>query len=276
MDATPVTLGQEFGGYAAAVRNGVERLRASLPRVGELPLGGTAVGTGINTPPGFAAAVIARLAGELDLPLTEARDHFEAQSSRDGLVEASGAAAHHRRRPLQDRQRPALDGLRAARPGSARSSCPTSSRAARSCPARSTRSPRGPVARSPPRSSATTPPSPSAAPPGNFELNVMLPVIGPQRARVHPAAANVSAAARRPLHRRHRRRRGRCRELRRVLAVDRHAAEQLHRLRGGGRGRQAVAQGGEDHPPGRPRAGLRRGRASSPRSSSTTRSTSSR
>jgi fumarate hydratase, class II len=90
MDATPVTLGQEFGGYAAAVRYGVERLRASLPRIGELPLGGTAVGTGINTPPGFAAAIIDRLAAELDLPLTEARDHFEAQSSRDGLVEASG------------------------------------------------------------------------------------------------------------------------------------------------------------------------------------------
>ncbi len=90
MDATPVTLGQEFGGYAAAIRYGVERLRASLPRIGELPLGGTAVGTGINTPPGFAAAIIDRLAAEMELPLTEARDHFEAQSSRDGLVEASG------------------------------------------------------------------------------------------------------------------------------------------------------------------------------------------
>ncbi|KQS68929.1 aspartate ammonia-lyase [Modestobacter sp. Leaf380] len=90
MDATPVTLGQEFGGYAAAIRYGVERLQASLPRIGELPLGGTAVGTGINTPPGFAAQIISTLATEMDLPLTEARDHFEAQSSRDGLVEASG------------------------------------------------------------------------------------------------------------------------------------------------------------------------------------------
>jgi fumarate hydratase class II len=90
MDATPVTLGQEFGGYAAAIRYGVERLQASLPRIGELPLGGTAVGTGINTPPGFAARIIATLADEMQLPLTEARDHFEAQSSRDGLVEASG------------------------------------------------------------------------------------------------------------------------------------------------------------------------------------------
>src|SRR5687768_2406528 len=90
MDATPVTLGQEFGGYAAAVPYGVERLEASLPRVGELPLGGTAVGTGINTPPGFAAAIIDRLAADLDLPLSEARNHFEAQSSRDALVEGSG------------------------------------------------------------------------------------------------------------------------------------------------------------------------------------------
>ncbi|MFJ7056926.1 class II fumarate hydratase [Streptomyces microflavus] len=90
MDATPVTLGQEFGGYAAQIRYGVERLRASLPRLAELPLGGTAVGTGINTPPGFSAAVIAEVASATGLPLTEARDHFEAQGARDGLVETSG------------------------------------------------------------------------------------------------------------------------------------------------------------------------------------------
>ncbi|WUD73445.1 class II fumarate hydratase [Streptomyces sp. NBC_00510] len=90
MDATPVTLGQEFGGYAAQVRYGVERLLASLPRLAELPLGGTAVGTGINTPPGFSAAVIAEVARTTGLPLTEARDHFEAQGARDGVVETSG------------------------------------------------------------------------------------------------------------------------------------------------------------------------------------------
>ncbi|GAB2742464.1 class II fumarate hydratase [Kitasatospora kifunensis] len=90
MDATPVTLGQEFGGYAAQVRYGQERLRATLPRVAELPLGGTAVGTGINTPPGFATAVIAELARATGLPLTEARNHFEAQGARDALVELSG------------------------------------------------------------------------------------------------------------------------------------------------------------------------------------------
>ena len=91
MDATPVTLGQEFGGYAAQVRYGIERVEATIPRVAELPLGGTAVGTGINTPPGFAASVIAIIVRETGLPLTEARDHFEAQGARDGLVEASGA-----------------------------------------------------------------------------------------------------------------------------------------------------------------------------------------
>jgi len=90
MDATPVTLGQEFGGYAAAVRIGIERLEQALPRIGELPLGGTAVGTGINTPAGFAPKVISSLANSLQLPLSEARNHFEAQGSRDALVEASG------------------------------------------------------------------------------------------------------------------------------------------------------------------------------------------
>ncbi|MEK9519157.1 class II fumarate hydratase [Streptomyces venezuelae] len=90
MDATPVTLGQEFGGYAAQVTYGVERLRSALPRLAELPLGGTAVGTGINTPAGFSAAVIAEVARTTGLPLTEARDHFEAQGARDALVETSG------------------------------------------------------------------------------------------------------------------------------------------------------------------------------------------
>ena len=90
MDATPVTLGQELGGYAAQMRYGVERLKAVLPRVGELPLGGTAVGTGINTPAGFAQLVIADLSRRTGLPLTEARNHFEAQGARDSLVELSG------------------------------------------------------------------------------------------------------------------------------------------------------------------------------------------
>ncbi len=90
MDATPVTLGQEFGGYAAQVRYGVERLYAALPRLAELPLGGTAVGSGLNAPAGFAGRVIGDLCRETGLPLTEARNHFEAQGARDALVETSG------------------------------------------------------------------------------------------------------------------------------------------------------------------------------------------
>lgn len=91
MDATPVTLGQEFGGYAATVRLAVERIEATLPRVRELPLGGTAVGTGLNAAPGFAAAVIADLSDRYRQPFTETRNHFEAQATRDSLVELSGA-----------------------------------------------------------------------------------------------------------------------------------------------------------------------------------------
>jgi fumarate hydratase class II len=90
MDATPVTLGQEFGGYAAQVRYGVERVNAVLQRLGELPLGGTAVGTGLNAPPGFATRVLDLLVAGTGLPLSRARNHFEAQASRDAMVEASG------------------------------------------------------------------------------------------------------------------------------------------------------------------------------------------
>ena len=91
MDATPVTLGQEFGGYARQMRLGIERVQAVLPRVAEVPLGGTAVGTGINTPLGFPQKVIELIVSDTELPITEAKDHFEAQANRDGLVEASGA-----------------------------------------------------------------------------------------------------------------------------------------------------------------------------------------
>jgi fumarate hydratase class II len=90
MDAVPVTLGQEAGAWAAQVRYGIERLTDTLPRLGELPIGGTAVGSGLNAPKGFGAAVAEELARLTDLPLTEARDHFEAQASQDSVVEVSG------------------------------------------------------------------------------------------------------------------------------------------------------------------------------------------
>ena len=90
MDAVPITLGQEAGAWASQVRFGVERLKAGLDRLGELPIGGTAVGSGLNAPEGFGKAVSEELARVTGLPLTEARDHFEAQASQDGVVETSG------------------------------------------------------------------------------------------------------------------------------------------------------------------------------------------
>ena len=91
MDATPIMLGQEFSGYATQIRYGIARVKAALPRLNELPLGGTAVGTGINTPPGFSARVIQLIAEHTGLPLVEASNHFEAQAAQDSLVETSGA-----------------------------------------------------------------------------------------------------------------------------------------------------------------------------------------
>jgi fumarate hydratase class II len=90
MDATPVTFGQEFGGYARQIRLGLDRVATMVPRLAEVPLGGTATGTGINTPSGFSPKVIRILAETTGLPIVEAADHFEAQGARDGLVEASG------------------------------------------------------------------------------------------------------------------------------------------------------------------------------------------
>jgi fumarate hydratase class II len=92
MDAVPVTLGQEFGGYARQIQAGIERVQACLPRLGELPIGGTAVGTGLNAPDGFGTKVVEELKKSTGVDaLREALDHFEAQAARDGLVEASGA-----------------------------------------------------------------------------------------------------------------------------------------------------------------------------------------
>ena len=139
MDATPVTLGQEMGAYAATLRLAAERLEAVLPRVRELPLGGTAVGTGINTPAAFAERAIAALAERTGQPFTEARDHFEAQGTPRLARRAVRRAAHDRGRPHQDLQRPALDVVGPDDRPRRRSTSPTSSRGRASCPARSTR-----------------------------------------------------------------------------------------------------------------------------------------
>jgi fumarate hydratase class II len=91
MDAVPVTLGQEFGGYAAQVRQGIARVQDAMPRLGQIPLGGTATGTGLNTHPEFAERVRALLVAQTGLTISAPADPFEAQAARDGLVEASGA-----------------------------------------------------------------------------------------------------------------------------------------------------------------------------------------
>jgi fumarate hydratase, class II len=91
MDAVPVTLGQEFGGYAAQVRQGIARVQDAVPRLGQIPLGGTAVGTGLNTHPEFASRVRARLQEETGLEISPPADPFESQAARDALVETSGA-----------------------------------------------------------------------------------------------------------------------------------------------------------------------------------------
>src|SRR5260221_12042198 len=90
-DAVPATLGQEFGGSAAQARLGIQRVEATLRRVGQIPLGGTATGTGLNTHPEFAAKVREKLAAETGLAISEPLDRFEAQGNRDSLVELSGA-----------------------------------------------------------------------------------------------------------------------------------------------------------------------------------------
>ena len=258
MDATPVTLGQEFGGYAAQIRYGVERIEAALPRVAELPLGGTAVGTGINTPPGFAAAVIDLLAEETRLPFTEARDHFEAQGARDGLVEASGvlrtiAVSLNKiandlrwmgsgpRAGLGEILLPDLQPGSSIMPGKVN---PVMCEAAMMVCAQVIGNDTAVAI---------------AGASGNFELNVMLPVIARNVLESSRLLANVSrlladrCVAGIVAQVEH------CRAAGRVIAVDRHPAEPLPRLRErGGRGEDR-AEGEQDHPAGRDRVRLRRG-----------------
>ena len=178
MDATPVTLGQEFGGYATAVEHGIERLqggaapgrRAAARRDGgrDRHQRAEAASPGASSP---------RLAAELGLPLTEARDHFEAQGGRDALVEASRGAAHDRRVALQDAPTTCAGWAAGPGRGLAEIRLPDLQPGTSIMPGKVNPVVPEAVCRSWPRSSATTPPSPSAASAGNFELNVMLPVI---------------------------------------------------------------------------------------------------
>ena len=244
MDATPVMLGQEFGGYAHVCRLGIERLEATLPRVAELPLGGTAVGTGINTPEGFAGAVIADLASETGLPFTEARNHFEAQGGQDALVELSGQL-----RTIAVGLTKICNDLRWM------SSGPTTGLAEIHLPDLQPGSSIMPGKVNPVLPEATLmvcaqvigndAAIATAGAAGSFELNVMMPVMARNLLESIRLLVERLPAARRPLHRRHHRRRRADADLRRVVAVGGHAAEQAHRLRGG-RGqvaKKALAEG---------------------------------
>ncbi|MDQ1689615.1 MAG: fumarate hydratase, class [Frankiaceae bacterium] len=165
MDATPVTLGQEMGGYAAQVRIGLERLRDAMPRVGELPLGGTAVGTGINAPEGFAQRVIAKLASDMQLPLTGRAITSRRRARATRSSSCPGCCAPSRSGSTSARTTCA--GCRAVpEPGSPRSTYLTCSRGRASCRARSIRSCPRRCAKSSRRSWVTTPRSRSAGRPG--------------------------------------------------------------------------------------------------------------
>ncbi len=247
MDATPVTLGQEFGGYAAQIGRGIERVESALPRVAELPLGGTAVGTGINTPAGFAESVISMIADKTGLPLTEARDHFEAQGARDGLVEASGVL-----RTIAVSLTKIANDLRWMASG------PRAGLGEITLPDLQPGSSIMPGKVNPVICEATLMVCAQvigndaavafAGASGNFELNVMLPVMARNTSGVDPAIGQCEPAARRPLRGGHRGQRRALQDTCRVLTVHRHAAEPLHRLRKRCRRRQAGAQGGQNDP----------------------------
>ena len=139
MDAVPVTLGQEFAGYAAQIRQGIARVEGTIERLGQIPLGGTAVGTGLNAHPEFAERVRARLVEDTGLSISAPADPFEATAARDALVETSGAlkvVAVSLTKIANDIRLMARDPA----PGWARSRFPSSRRGARSCRARSTQS----------------------------------------------------------------------------------------------------------------------------------------
>ena len=136
MDAVPVMLGQEFAGYAAQIRLGRQRIEDALPRVAQIPLGGTATGTGLNTHPEFAARVRERLARDTGLEIRPPEHPFEAQGNRDALVELSGSAEGARGVADQDRERHRLDGLRPARRPRRADAARAPEGRRRSCPAR--------------------------------------------------------------------------------------------------------------------------------------------
>ncbi len=258
MDAVPVTLGQEFSGYAAQVRLGARRVRNALPQVAQIPLGGTATGTGLNTHPEFAGKVRARLTEATGLEINAPEDPFEAQGNRDALVELSGALKVVAVSLTKIANDLALMGS-GPRAGIGELFLPELQKGSSIMPGKV-----NPVipevvlqvsAQVIGNDAAIT----IAGLEGNFELNVRVPADRPQPARVDPAAGRDLADLRREVRRRDQGQRGGVQALGGVDARRRDGAESGDRLRQGGRDRQGSRRVRPDAQGGRAREGRRRG-----------------
>ena len=272
MDAVPVTLGQEFSGYARQVEAGIERVKATLPRLGELAIGGTAVGTGLNAPDGFGEKVVEVLVEQTGLAeLRMAVNSFEAQAARDGLVEASGALrtiavsltkiANDIRwmgsgplTGLGEIQLPDLQPGSSIMPGKVNPVIPEA------------------VTQVAAQVIGNDAAIAWGGGNGAFELNVYIPMMARNLLESFKILTNVVKAVRRALHRRSGRQRGAPARAGRVVAVDRDAAELGDRLRGSRSGGQASAQG-ERRPSGRRSSTAGSSATSCPRRNSTSGST---
>ena len=260
MDAVPVTLGQEFGGYAAQVRQGIARIEATLERVGQIPLGGTAVGTGLNTHPEFAERVRARLSEETGLTILAAADPFEAQAARDGLVEASGAmkVVAVSLTKIANDLRLMGSGPRA---GLAEIALPELQKGSSIMPGKV-----NPVIPEVVTQVAAQVIGNDAAitvggMQGHFELNVFVPVIARNLLDSIRLLVSRRAPLRREVRRRHRGQPRDLRALRRAHALRRDGAQPVHRLRQGDRDRQGSRRLGPLAARGRARGRRRRGDA---------------
>ena len=237
MDAVPVTLGQEFGGYAAQVRQGIARVRDTLPRLGQIPLGGTAVGTGLNTHPEFAERVRARLASDTGLEISPPADPFEAQAARDGLVEASGAL-----KTLAVSLTKIANDLRfmgsGPRAGLAEIALPELQKGSSIMPGKVNPVIPEVVTQVAAQVIGNDAGDRGRRDAGPLRAQRLRAADRPQPARLDPAAGERLAAARREVRRRDRGQPRELRALRGADAVRRDRAQPVHRLRQGGRDRQ--------------------------------------
>ncbi len=238
MDAVPVTLGQEFGGYAAQVRQGADRVRATLGRVGQIPLGGTATGTGLNTHPEFAGRVRRLLGEATGLTISPPADPFESQAARDALVEASGAL-----KTVAVSLTKIANDLRlmgsGPRAGLAEIFLPELQKGSSIMPGKV-----NPVIPEVVTQVAAQVIGNDAAitvggMQGHFELNVFVPLIARNLLQSIHLLTSASSAARRQMRRRHRGEPRAVRALRRADALGGHCPEPVHRVRQGGGDRQA-------------------------------------